>query len=790
MGQSTSKEKIGGGHIFDVQQRLMQRQMLLRGGEKRTREEEEEEEEAQNKRTKLSCSVCMGPLEPMKSNEENVNDEEAPIKLSCGHSFHKGCICEWFNAPVYEYNADTNEEYSYIPPEKGCPMCRKPYSRFEIIQICGFGRPRNKAELQQWLLDWQRDGSRGAPNDWDVSKITDMSNLFDHPQLIEFNQPIRKWNTSNVTDMSQMFAYARLFQRPIENWDTGNVTTMSGMFAWATAFNKPIGDWDTSNVTDMSAMFKETAFNQPLDYCVDQRYAVLTPLLEEPLPNEMLREILSHLYPVAGWNTGNVTDMSQMFAYARAFNQPIGNWNTTNVTNMLAMFQDATTFNQNLAFKTSGYREVHVQPLGKVKTNDDGTLTVEHVNIGNTSGSFGSSESHGNNKRYLWGLVGGTREYKMAQEIDTMQRNYWQKFWTFKPELKKSQVKFKFILNNKYDENERIAIREELENMKLQLPRLRQEDFDNYQREYLKMKEQKTLTTISEFFGNEFKTTTSCSDPFGEIQEQKFIKEWKANNGWDYIKYKKQMNEHQKNISEAMTNRDIPAYRENMAKRQNDQKDNAGFLIKYETAKAIAEEATRLLKSDTVGVVIHEKVVHNNSDPLTVSAQIQLDAQQIQEAIPTEIKYWCYPKTHLRKQISSYITNNPRLCEHVPKKDVVLLQKNVEECTNDRSTNDHNDPCGEVVQELVEKEIDDYNNTGDGGHCGNMKFVAMPFLNGQLVEMSLSLAKMLRDQTLSSWDTSNVKDMTNMFTGATAFEPINIENWKFHADVLGHPEQE
>ena len=381
MGQSTSKEKIGGGHIFDVQQRLMQRQMLLRGGEKRTREEEEEEEEAQNKRTKLSCSVCMGPLEPMKSNEENVNDEEAPIKLSCGHSFHKGCICEWFNAPVYEYNADTNEEYSYIPPEKGCPMCRKPYSRFEIIQICGFGRPRNKAELQQWLLDWQRDGSRGAPNDWDVSKITDMSNLFDHPQLIEFNQPIRKWNTSNVTDMSQMFAYARLFQRPIENWDTGNVTTMSGMFAWATAFNKPIGDWDTSNVTDMSAMFKETAFNQPLDYCVDQRYAVLTPLLEEPLPNEMLREILSHLYPVAGWNTGNVTDMSQMFAYARAFNQPIGNWNTSKVTNMSWMFVQVTTFNQNIgSWNTSKVTDMSAmffdassfnQPIGTIENSWD-----------------------------------------------------------------------------------------------------------------------------------------------------------------------------------------------------------------------------------------------------------------------------------------------------------------------------------------------------------------------------------------------------------------------------------
>ena len=35
--------------------------------------------------------------------------------------------------------------------------------------------------------------------DWDVSNVTDMSNMFG--QAESFNQPISKWNTSKVTNM-------------------------------------------------------------------------------------------------------------------------------------------------------------------------------------------------------------------------------------------------------------------------------------------------------------------------------------------------------------------------------------------------------------------------------------------------------------------------------------------------------------------------------------------------------------------------------------------------------------
>jgi surface protein len=49
---------------------------------------------------------------------------------------------------------------------------------------------------------------------------------------------------------------------------------------------------------------------------------------------------------------GTVTDLSDMFQGATAFNHPIGTWDTSNVTNMRGMFNGATAFNQPITWDT------------------------------------------------------------------------------------------------------------------------------------------------------------------------------------------------------------------------------------------------------------------------------------------------------------------------------------------------------------------------------------------------------------------------------------------------------
>ncbi|MDG1684595.1 MAG: BspA family leucine-rich repeat surface protein [Flavobacteriaceae bacterium] len=124
------------------------------------------------------------------------------------------------------------------------------------------------------------------------------------------------WNVSAITDMSELFKNNDTFNEQISNWDTSNVTNMQGMFYGAESFNMNIGNWNTSKVTDMSQMFSNaTSFNQD----------------------------------IGNWNTSNVTDMSYMFSNATSFNQDIGGWDTSNVTNMTSMF-DRSQFNQDISY--------------------------------------------------------------------------------------------------------------------------------------------------------------------------------------------------------------------------------------------------------------------------------------------------------------------------------------------------------------------------------------------------------------------------------------------------------
>ena len=104
-------------------------------------------------------------------------------------------------------------------------------------------------------------------NNWDVSKITEMRELFKDKA---FNKDIGNWDVSSVQFMDDMFKSTTAFDQDISGWDVSNVKSMSGMFNSA-VFNKDINGWDVSSVTDFAYMFSNAgSFNQNI--CWDINY--------------------------------------------------------------------------------------------------------------------------------------------------------------------------------------------------------------------------------------------------------------------------------------------------------------------------------------------------------------------------------------------------------------------------------------------------------------------------------------------------------------------------------------
>ena len=135
-------------------------------------------------------------------------------------------------------------------------------------------------------------GKYGAIGNWDVSRVTDMKEMFymGRGSYNKFNTDISKWDVSRVTDMMRMFTGTTSFNGDISKWDVSRVADMAYMFASTKAFDGDISKWDVSRVTYTMWMFKA----------------------------------------------------------AKSFNGDISKWDVSRVTNMNGMFFGATSFNQIL----------------------------------------------------------------------------------------------------------------------------------------------------------------------------------------------------------------------------------------------------------------------------------------------------------------------------------------------------------------------------------------------------------------------------------------------------------
>ena len=125
-------------------------------------------------------------------------------------------------------------------------------------------QPTTKDELREIIIQRIKDDGPDCDlNDIDVSKITDMSWLFDasygtstgNEIFSDFNGDVSMWNVSSVKNMFCMFRWCKQFNCDISRWNVSNVEDMDAMFVYCEQFNCDLSKWNVSKVEYMSNMF-------------------------------------------------------------------------------------------------------------------------------------------------------------------------------------------------------------------------------------------------------------------------------------------------------------------------------------------------------------------------------------------------------------------------------------------------------------------------------------------------------------------------------------------------------
>ncbi len=148
----------------------------------------------------------------------------------------------------------------------------------------------------------------------DISTYTEFGNMFRNRKNLTTIVGMDNWDTSKITDMSFMFNGTKFSHvEQLKNWNLANVTDTTGMFHGTPIPSvEPLKNWNVSKLVKMGSMFS---------YCAN----------------------VTDWSPISGWNVSSVKDMNNLFAGTKlADDSAFQNWDVSNVTNMYRMFANTS----------------------------------------------------------------------------------------------------------------------------------------------------------------------------------------------------------------------------------------------------------------------------------------------------------------------------------------------------------------------------------------------------------------------------------------------------------------
>ena len=172
---------------------------------------------------------------------------------------------------------------------------------------------------------------------WDTSNCEDMSYMFCNcTALTELKA--ENFNTSKVKTMKQMLQQCNSLKSfSVKNWDVSNCEDLSFLFYGCSSFKSvDFDNWDVRNVQTFDH-FMAHAWMEEFDVSKWKVTSKCTNM------NAMFHTAMVKYLDVSGFDTSNVTTMSQMFENNERVEEIKGleNFNTSKVTSFQDMFNNA-----------------------------------------------------------------------------------------------------------------------------------------------------------------------------------------------------------------------------------------------------------------------------------------------------------------------------------------------------------------------------------------------------------------------------------------------------------------